>query len=110
MLYFQHSGGAIGRVASDATAFAHRKSMANMLVVVSWDLDSDGDPHIAWIRDYWKSVERFSDGFYTNEVSNETQRVVNGNYQGNYERLLQVKNRYDPHNLFRLNANITPTA
>ena len=109
MLYFQHSGGAIGRVASDATAFAHRKSMANMLVFVSWDLDSDGDPHVAWIRDYWKSVERFSDGFYTNEISNETERVVNGNYQGNYERLLQVKNRYDPNNLFRLNANITPT-
>ena len=64
---------------------------------------------MAWIRDYWKSVERFSDGFYTNEVSNETERVVNGNYQGNYDRLLKVKNRYDPNNLFSLNANITPT-
>ena len=63
----------------------------------------------AWIRDYWKSVERFSDGFYTNEISDETERVVNGNYQGNYDRLLKVKNRYDPNNLFRLNANITPT-
>ncbi len=108
-LYFQHSGGAIGRVAADATAFAHRKSMANMIFFIAWDLDSDGDPHVAWLRDYWQSVEKFTDGFYTNEVSTELQRVVNGNYQGNYERLLRVKNQYDPTNLFRLNANITPT-
>lgn len=110
MLYFQHSGGAIARVPADATAFVHRKALANMFVSVNWDLATDGDPHIAWGREFWRSVEKFTDGFYTNEVSNEPERVVNANYQGNFARLVRVKNTYDPGNLFRLNANIQPTA
>ncbi len=110
MLYFQHSGGAIGRVPADATAFAHRASLANMMVMISWPLASDGSPHVAYLRRYWKTLERFTDGWYTNEISNEPQPVINSNYQVNFERLLAVKNRYDPENLFRLNANIRPTA
>jgi hypothetical protein len=51
-------------------------------------------------------VERFTDGYYTNEVANEPQVQVNSNYQGNFKRLLEVKQKYDPNNLFRLNANI----
>jgi hypothetical protein len=109
MVYFQHSGGAINRVAADATAFAHRKSQANMFTVSSWPIDADGSAHIAYTRDFWSSVEKFTDGWYTNEVSNEPQQVVNANYQGNYKRLLAVKREYDAGNLFRLNANIDPT-
>lgn len=109
-LYFQHSGGAIGRVAADATAFAHRKSEANALIFVSWPLDNDQTPHVDYIRKYWSSVESYSDGWYTNEVSDEPQRVLNANYQGNFKRLLDVKKQFDPGNLFRLNANINPSA
>jgi len=108
-LYFQHSGGAIGRVAADSTAFAHRKSAANALIFVSWPLGTDSSPHVDYIRRYWKSVESYSDGWYTNGVSDEPERVLHANYQGNFKRLLQVKNQYDPSNLFRLNANIKPT-
>ncbi|MDH4125708.1 MAG: FAD-binding protein [Gammaproteobacteria bacterium] len=106
VVLFQHSGGAIGRVASDATAFAHRKSAANLLCMLSWELAIDGAPHIAYLKDFWSKVERFTDGYYTNEVSNEPQAQVNSNYQGNFGRLLEVKQKYDPTNLFRLNANI----
>lgn len=105
-LYFQHSGGAIGRIAADATAFAHRKAVANMLCFLNWDLAIDGTPHVAYLKNMWSKLEKFTDGYYTNEVSNEPQAVVNGNYQGNFERLLKVKRQYDPTNLFRLNANI----
>ena len=108
-LYFQHSGGAIGHVPADATAFAHRKSAANALILISWPLENDATPHIDYIRSYWKSVESYSDGWYTNEVSDEPQRVLNANYQGNFKRLLKVKQQYDPTNLFRLNANINPS-
>jgi len=108
-LLFQGSGGAIGRVPADATAFAHRKSIANMLPIVSWPLDQDAAPHIAYIREYWKTLQSSTDGYYTNEASDEPQRVQHANYQGNFERLQALKNKYDPGNLFRLNANIAPS-
>jgi FAD/FMN-containing dehydrogenase len=107
-VFFQHSGGAIGRVPVAATAFAHRKSQANMFAVVSWPLDQDRSPHVDYIRQYWKDVEAATDGYYTNEVADEPQAQVNKNYQGNFARLLEVKQAYDPGNLFRLNANIAP--
>ena len=106
-IYFQHSGGAIGRVPASATAFAHRKSAANMLAIINWPLTVESEPHVAYLRKLWSSLETSTDGFYTNEVANEPQAVVNGNYQGNFDRLLKVKQQYDPTNLFRLNANIS---
>ena len=108
MLYFQQSGGAIGRVPVDATAFPHRKALAAMMVLVSWPLAEDGSPHIDYLRDYWSTIEPRTDGFYTVDVANQPQQYVNSNYQGNFPRLLQVKKKYDPGNLFRLNANIAP--
>jgi hypothetical protein len=45
----------------------------------------------------------------TNEVADQADKTVNKNYQGNFKRLLKVKNKYDPTNLFRLNANVKPT-
>lgn len=108
-VFFQHSGGAIGRVAPDATAFPHRRSRLNMFVVTNWSMETDGAPHIAYGRRYWSQLERYTDGYYTNEVANEPQRQVDENYQGNIGRLTQLKNKYDPTNLFRLNANVKPT-
>ncbi len=108
-MFFQHSGGAIGRVSADATAFAHRKSVANMFAVVEWPLAESRDSHVRYIKEYWKDFEPFTDGWYTNEVDDHSDKTVNRNYQGNYERLLKVKNKYDPTNLFRLNANVKPT-
>jgi FAD binding domain/Berberine and berberine like len=107
-VFFQHSGGAIGRVAADATAFAHRYSKHNMFAVVTWPLDKAAEPHIKYIRRYWAGLEPFTYGYYTNEVGDEPQSKVHANYQGNFERLLSLKKKYDPANLFRLNANIDP--
>jgi hypothetical protein len=108
-MFFQHSGGAIGRVPADATAFAHRKSVANLFAVVEWPLGESRDSHVRYVKDYWKDFEPFTDGWYTNEVDDHAAKTVNANYQGNYERLVKVKNSYDPTNLFRLNANVKPT-
>ena len=107
-IFFQCSGGAIGRVPADATAFAHRKSLANMFIVVEWPLTESADPFIAYAREKWKALAPYTDGWYTNDVDRETASKVNANYQGNYQRLVKVKNQYDPTNLFRLNANIRP--
>ncbi len=107
-MFFQHSDGATGRIPADATAFAHRNSIANMLAVIDWTKAESRDSHVRYIKEYWKSLEPFTDGWYTNEVDDHTAPTVNSNYQGNYERLLKVKNKYDPTNLFRLNANVKP--
>ena len=109
-MFFQHSGGAIGRVPANATAFAHRKSVANMFAVVEWPLEESRDSHVKYIKEYWKDFEPFTDGWYTNEIADQSAGTVNKNYQGNYERLVKVKSQYDPTNLFRLNANVKPTA
>ena len=107
-IYCQQSGGAIGRVAADATAFAHRKSIANMFMVVSWSKDTDGTSHTNYIRNHWAALEPATDGYYTVDTADESREVRHANYQGNFPRLLALKKKYDPTNLFRLNANINP--
>jgi hypothetical protein len=108
LLFFQHCGGAAGRIAESATAFAQRDSLANMMVVTGWNLGTvEAAPHIEAARRYWKKVEPFTRGFYVNDLAREvTSKDINENYRGNYPRLLKLKKQYDPTNLFRLNANI----
>lgn len=110
-LLFQQSGGAIARVAGDATAFSQRGALANMLCVVGWRQGDDPTRHTDWIREFWPTAERFTDGFYVNDMELEAGAyAIQANYRGNHTRLVEVKNRYDPGNLFRLNANIQPSA
>jgi FAD/FMN-containing dehydrogenase len=108
-LVTQHAGGAIGRVPVAATAFAHRHAQVNVLAIVSWRAGDDPAPHMQWTRQYWAALEPFTRGFYSVEVADQSARVVNANYGSNYRRLVTIKNKYDPTNLFRLNANVQPT-
>jgi FAD/FMN-containing dehydrogenase len=111
ILAFQQGGGAIGRVPASATAFPQRDAIANMLCFVNWPFGTDPSAHIAWIKDYWSGLEPFTSGFYVNDVElDATAAAIRENYRQNHERLVAVKNRYDPRNLFRLNANVRPTA
>jgi hypothetical protein len=103
------SGRAINRIAESATAFPNRNAVNSPTVVVSWNDGADPEPHIRYIRSYWQTVEKFTDGFYTNTGDYETQASVNSNYRGNLGRLVELKDRYDPGNLFRLNANVLPS-
>lgn len=110
-LLFQHAGGAISRVPTAATAFAHRYAQHNMICVVGWPAASSSAEPMAWARQYWKTLEPFTQGFYTNEVeADHTAAAVNANFRENYPRLAAVKAKYDPGNLFRLNANVRPGA
>jgi FAD/FMN-containing dehydrogenase len=78
--------------------------------VVGWRHGVD-DPaeHIEAARRYWKTLEHFTRGFYVNDMAREvTARDINENYRGNYQRLIAIKKKLDPTNLFRLNANVQP--
>jgi hypothetical protein len=107
-VFYQHAGGAIGRVAADATAFPHRRSTLEIFALVTWELGTEGKRHVDYVKDYWSSLQPFTDGYYTNEVADEHQPHLDENYRGNIGRLRKLKRQYDPMNLFRLNANIQP--
>ncbi len=96
---------------NDATAFAHRDALGNLGASVDWAVGEDPSGHIGWLKDYWKGVERFTQGFYANDLEFDVPAArINANYRGNYDRLVKIKCKYDPKNLFRLNPNIEPTA
>ncbi|MDH5198607.1 MAG: FAD-binding oxidoreductase, partial [Gemmatimonadota bacterium] len=107
---YQQSGGAIARVPNAATAFAHRDAIGNLLGIVDWAHGDDPSAHFGWMRKYWATLEPFAQGFYANDAAADLNAAaINANYRGNYQRLVKVKNTYDPANLFRLNANVEPT-
>jgi hypothetical protein len=103
--------GAASRVPADATAFAYRDGgWAGVIVGV------DPDPANAglisqWARDYWQELHPASaGGAYVNFLMDEGQDRVKASYRGNYDRLAQVKQRYDPGNTFHINQNIQPAS
>ena len=109
-VFFQTGGGAIARVPAGATAFAQRDIMANMLCAVGWRQGDDPAAHVQWIKQYWTGLEPFTHGFYVNDLDIEaSSTAVGANFRQNHQRLVAVKNKYDPKNLFRLNANVKPT-
>lgn len=109
-VFFQHCAGACSRVSDDATAFAHRYALANMMTLTGWRPGAaDAADHIEATRRYWSALEKFTRGFYVNDMAREvTPSDINANYRGNYRKLAALKAKYDPSNLFRLNANIQP--
>ena len=109
-VFFQHAGGRIGDVASDATAFPHRRCTNHMFTNASWSLAGDGARHVRYVQEHWKTLEKYSPGFYSVEVFDEPADIVERNFGGNLARLQRIKDKYDPANLFHLNANVRPTA
>jgi FAD/FMN-containing dehydrogenase len=98
-------GGAVARVPSDATAFAHRSR--RMIATVA-ALDSKRE-HDAWVRDVPSALRQGEPGAYVNFVGDEGAQRVREAYPGKtWERLAAIKREYDPENLFRLNHNIEP--
>jgi FAD/FMN-containing dehydrogenase len=102
-------GGAAARVPTDATAFAYR-SGGWIAVIVGVDPDPSNAPLISrWAQDYWEELHPVSaGGSYVNFLMDEGSDRVRASYRGNYDRLRQVKRRYDPTNLFHVNQNIPP--
>ena len=101
--------GACHRVAPDATAFAHRDARFAIGLGASFPDPADAPVNIAWTRDYDAALQPFSQGGgYVNFLSSDDPALLAPNYRRNLDRLVAVKRRVDPHNLFRGNHNIVP--
>jgi FAD/FMN-containing dehydrogenase len=109
---FFHLGGAVSRVGEDETAFSHRDAAFALNIQASWLDPEESEEHIRWTRDFWTAMQPFSTGgVYVNFLSEDEgeDRVRAAYGAANYERLVALKNKYDPTNFFRLNQNIKPT-
>ena len=103
--------GACHDVAADATAFGHRDATYACVIAGMWPDPADNEANVAWVRDYYTALAPHSaPGGYVNFASADDQQHVRDNYGAGYDRLAQIKRRYDPANLFHLNQNITPAA
>ena len=111
-LWLQHQGGAISRVAPKDTAYFNRGASHNVGVFTSWKMPAgDTAREIDWVRSAWAKIEPQTRGQYVNLAATDDREArVHAAYGDNYPRLAALKKRYDPGNLFRLNANIKPAA
>jgi FAD/FMN-containing dehydrogenase len=110
---FEQLGGAMSRVGENDSAFGHRNAPFNLLVVSSWTDPAENSEHIAWTRSLAEAMQPFSaDGVYVNYLGHETDegrdRIQAAYGPAKYTRLLALKKKYDPDNLFRINQNIRP--
>jgi FAD/FMN-containing dehydrogenase len=107
----EHMGGAVGRMDPQATAYNYRDAQYNFLIVGIWPEAAGDERNIQWVRGLWQTIQPFSTGnIYVNYESDVGVDRVQAAYgAAKYERLVALKNTYDPTNVFRLNANIKPT-
>jgi hypothetical protein len=101
--------GAASRVDPQATAYPHRRGI-HMGIYSLWTDLAEKNANVAWVRETWQAIQPFvPGGVYVNELGDdEGDDRVRQAYGPNYARLTQIKAKYDPQNLFRLNANIRP--
>jgi hypothetical protein len=101
--------GAASRVSADATAFAYRDAKFATVIAGMWPDPADNEKNTKWVKDYYQAVHPHSlPGGYVNFMAGDDQDRIKENYKGNYDRLVTIKRKYDPGNLFHLNQNIKP--
>jgi FAD/FMN-containing dehydrogenase len=105
----QQMHGAASRVDPTATAFPHRDEHYDFLILSQWGEPAESERNVEWTRSLFGAMEPFfGGGVYVNNLGDEGEDRVREAYGANYERLLALKGKYDPTNLFRLNQNIKP--
>jgi len=104
-------GGAVGRIGEDETAFSPRDQRFNLAIASRWTDPAESEKHRQWTRDLWDVMQPFAtEAVYVNYLPEDEDDRVKALYgAAKYERLVRLKNTYDPANFFQLNANIKPT-
>lgn len=107
--FIEHWHGAATRVGATGTAFPHRQHSYNLMFWSNWESPSESEKNIQWTRTSWNSLRPFLvEGSYGNYLSDEGDAFARAAYGPNYDRLVALKNKYDPTNFFRMNHNIKP--
>jgi FAD/FMN-containing dehydrogenase len=102
-------GGAMARVPTDATAFAHRSSKIMVNLAGLYQQPEEKAIHEAWVSDFAAGLEQSDHGAYVNFLGEEGAERIRAAYPGStWDRLVAIKTRYDPTNFFHLNQNIPP--
>jgi FAD/FMN-containing dehydrogenase len=101
----------MGRVPVEATAFAHRKSRIMVNLAALYEDPEEAATHQAWVNGFAGALRQGDRGAYVNFLGDEGEARVRDAYPGpTWDRLKEIKGRYDPTNLFRLNQNIPPAS
>ena len=109
-VFIAHVGGAMARIAPDATAWSNRNAHFIMNVHTRWRDRAQDSACVGWARRLFDAAAPFSSGsVYVNFMPDDEDDRVEKAYGTNYRRLAEIKRRYDPNNLFRMNQNIRPT-
>lgn len=102
-------GGAIARIPEEATAFPHRLAKWPVNIIGLWESPEEDEQGIAWVRKVYEELEpHMSGGTYVNYASGDESGGASAPYGGAWERLVELKEKYDPENVFRFNANLSP--
>jgi FAD/FMN-containing dehydrogenase len=110
LTHLNHFGGAVARLPNDATPFAQRDADFAFSQDGIWTDPAETDASIEWVKGYWEAMRAFSPrGAYVNFMDDEGEDRIREAYQDNYDRLVAIKTKYDPTNLFHLNQNIRPS-
>ena len=109
----QHTGGEMQHGAGDAAAYSQRDALYNQIIFSAWLDRGESEVHIKWNRDLWEAMKpHTTGGVYVNDMGREVEEggdMMRSAYGTAYPRLVEMKNKYDPKNLFRHNQNIKPT-
>jgi len=109
-MVIEHFHGEVSRIDPTATAFPHRQPGYNLALTGEWLDPSETEANVRWVRETFAALEPYmAPQVYVNYLGDDESARTRDAYGPNYERLVNLKRRYDPANLFRLNQNIDPT-
>ncbi len=98
----------MARVPADATAFAHRQSRIMVNVAALYQKPEEKPTHEVWATDFAAALHQGDEGAYVNFLSDEGEERIRAAYGKNYNRLVEIKTKWDPENVFHINKNIVP--
>jgi FAD/FMN-containing dehydrogenase len=111
VIYLQQLHGLASRVGTADTAFPHRFDHYNCGAMLETEDPADTEQGTQWARECWEAIQRFAErSAYVNDLGEEGEQRVRDAYGPSFDRLIALKNKYDPTNFFRLNQNIKPAA